>query len=176
MSQEPLTRVPTSQVKTTYNEPIKENKTTIVSESDLPKPKQLEPITIAENSLNMGKTRTRETKTIEIPVAPVGEVESIPPTLHYNEPVSHQTISQIEKPTNNYVGFEFFDAMTSEIPQRVNLSNNDVEYKSRYENTIRENQELKEQVVDLKKKLDDYKNMLVEIKNIVDWLVCYVFV
>ena len=168
MSQEPLTRVPTLQVKTTYNEPIKENKTTIVSESDLPKPKQLEPITIAENSLNMGKTRTGETKTIEIPVAPVGEVESIPPTLHYNEPVSHQTISQIEKPTNNYVGFEFFDAMTSEIPQRVNLSNNDVEYKSRYENTIRENQELKEQVVDLKKKLDDYKNMLVEIKNIVD--------
>lgn len=138
----------------------------VVSESEMPKPKTLEPITITENTSNVEKTRQTENKTIEIPVAPVGEVEQTPKSFYYNSPVS--SVSPKEKTEPMQVGFEFFDAMTSEIPQRVNINGNPDEYKSKYENTIKENQELKEQVLDLEKKLNDYKHILGEIKNIVE--------
>lgn len=146
----------------------REAQNSIVSESDMPKPKTLEPITINDKAAIQEKTKSVENKVIEIPVAPVGEVENISQKPYYSAPVSRQTMVAEERLAQKQNEFEFFDAMTSEIPQRVNIADNGDGYKSRYENTIKENQELKEQVLDLEKKLNDYKHILGEIKNIVD--------
>lgn len=166
---------------------------TIVEETNLPQPTELEPIPVANQNVLESKIGYLEKPSIQIPmdsnnVTDNSIINEIAPSIdvvnlenHFENPNMEQdsmSSNEIE-PSITPVGFDFFDS----IPVAENISNesmNDTisnieilnidedDYKEEYKKLQRKNEELENKIAIMEKELENYQRKLSEVKNIVE--------